>query len=205
MHKLKITMMTVLFAVGARAMAEAPPTFSLQNQQATEAQIKSQYEVDKEACNSMTGNARDICLTVAKGKEKVARAELEAYRNNTEEARYRALISRAEVEYDIAKERCDDLTDNSKEVCQKDAKAALVTAKANAEAKLKSFKAMEKAEDKTSQAQKNVDRTVTDIQKGAAGAKQDANYAAAKERCDSLAGGAREACINEAKARYGRL
>ena len=34
-------------------------------------------------------------------------------------------MKKADAEYDVAKERCDDLAGNAKDVCQKDAKAAL--------------------------------------------------------------------------------
>lgn len=205
MKNLKMGMFSVLMVLGAYAVAEAPPALSLQNNQATDDQIKSQYKADKEACDSMTGNAKDICIAVAKGKESVARAELESSRENSEESRYKVLVSRAEAEYDVANERCDEITGNGKDVCQKDAKAAMVTAKANAEAKLKTFKAMEKADDKTSQAHKKANEKVTDIKEGVVKDKQDANYAAAKERCDSLVGSAKDACVNEAKSRYGKL
>ena len=40
--------------------------------------IESQYKVDKDHCGSMSGNAKDVCQKEAKGKEKVAKAELEA-------------------------------------------------------------------------------------------------------------------------------
>ena len=43
-------------------------------------------------------------------------------------------MKKAASEYDVAKERCDDLAGNAKDVCQKDAKASLEKAKANAKA-----------------------------------------------------------------------
>lgn len=206
MKRLKIGILAVFLALGTQVMAEAPPSTSMmQSSQLSEDQIKAQYKSDKEACNSMSSNAKDICIAEAKGKEKVAKADFDARRDNTEKSRYQALVARADAEYDIAKERCDERADNEKDVCQKDAKAAMVTAKANAEAKFKTFQAMEKADDKSSQAHKKADEKVIDVQQDAAKDKQDANYAAAKERCDSLAGSAKEACLTEAKARHGKL
>ena len=38
--------------------------------------ISAEYKTDKAACGSMSGNAKDICIEEAKGKEKVARADL---------------------------------------------------------------------------------------------------------------------------------
>ena len=40
--------------------------------------IEAQHKADKKACDGMKDNAKDICNAEAKGKEKVAKAELEA-------------------------------------------------------------------------------------------------------------------------------
>lgn len=108
------------------------PMMSKETSNATEAQITAQYKTDREVCNSMSGNTKDICVAEAKGREKVAKAELDAQKKNTDKARQEVLVTKAEAEYDIAKERCDDRSGNDKDVCRKDAKAALQTAKADA-------------------------------------------------------------------------
>jgi hypothetical protein len=38
----------------------------------------AQYNIDKEACASTSGNANDICVAEAKGKEGIAKAEADA-------------------------------------------------------------------------------------------------------------------------------
>lgn len=119
--------------------------------QADEEQIKAQYKTDKEACNSMTGNTKDICISEAKAREKVAKAEFEARRKNTDKARYDVLVTRAETEYEVAKERCDDRSGNDKDVCLKDAKAELVSKKAEAKNMFKTSEAMENAEGQVTQ------------------------------------------------------
>ncbi len=105
---------------------------SKENTNATEAQITAQYKTDREVCNSMSGNTKDICIAEAKGREKVAKAELDAQKKNTDKARQEVLVTKAEAEYDVAKERCDDRSGNDKDVCRKEAKAALQSAKAEA-------------------------------------------------------------------------
>src|SRR6476646_2112994 len=50
--------------------------------------IEADFKAAKESCKSMTGNAKDICMADAKGKEKVAKAELEASRKGTPHAQY---------------------------------------------------------------------------------------------------------------------
>jgi hypothetical protein len=41
-------------------------------------------------------------------------------------------MAKAEADYDVAKEKCDDQSGNAKDVCKKDAKAAFTSAKADA-------------------------------------------------------------------------
>src|SRR5262245_41861718 len=86
--------------------------------------IEDQYKADRDACKSMTGNQKDICIETAKGKEKVAKAENDAAYKDTEKAHYDARIARVEADYAVAKEKCDDLSGNQKDVCVKEAKAA---------------------------------------------------------------------------------
>ena len=93
---------------------------------------EAQYKVDKEACSTRSANAKDICLEEASGKEKVAKADAEAAYKNTPKAREDARVTRAEATYNVAKEKCDDLSGNAKDVCVKEANAALVRAKADA-------------------------------------------------------------------------
>jgi hypothetical protein len=39
--------------------------------------ISASYKSDKAACDALSGNAKDVCMEEAKGKEKIAKAELE--------------------------------------------------------------------------------------------------------------------------------
>ena len=65
---------------------------------------EAQNKVDKDACASRSGNAKDICLAEANGKEKVAKAEAEAAYRNTPKEREGARVARAEAIYYVAKE-----------------------------------------------------------------------------------------------------
>ncbi len=95
----------------------------------------AEYKSDKAQCESLTGNAGDICMAQAKGKEKVAKAELEAKFKPSEEATYKVSVAKAEANYDVSKEKCDDIAGNEKDVCEKAAKAILEQAKSEAKAK----------------------------------------------------------------------
>src|SRR6476619_4666368 len=76
--------------------------------------IEAPYKADKDQCKSMSGNAKDVCQAEAKGKEKVAKAELEANYKNTDKAHNDARVAQADANYDVAKEKCDDLKGNDK-------------------------------------------------------------------------------------------
>jgi regulator of protease activity HflC (stomatin/prohibitin superfamily) len=77
--------------------------------------------MDKAQCDTMSGNAKDVCKEEAKGKEKVAKAEADAAYKNTPKAREAARIAHADATYNVAKEKCDDLSGNQKDVCVKEA------------------------------------------------------------------------------------
>jgi hypothetical protein len=154
---------------------------------------ESQYKTDKAACDSLSGNAKDICVEDAKGKEKVAKADAEAAYQNTPKARESARMARADAAYEVAKEKCDDLAGNPKDVCVKEAKAAHVRATADA-----------KVDRVAADARKDTAEKTADAQRTAASDKNEANYKVALEKCDALAGAAKDTCVREAKARFGK-
>jgi hypothetical protein len=78
----------------------------------------------------MNGNAKDVCEKEAKGKEKVAKAELDARTNPSERSQRKVEEAKAEAKYDVAKERCDDMKGKEKSACEKEAKADHERAKA---------------------------------------------------------------------------
>jgi hypothetical protein len=92
----------------------------------------AQYKIDRETCASLSGNAKDICIAEAKGKDDIARAEAAVAYENTPKTRENARVARARAAYDVSMEKCDDLAGNKKAVCVKEAKAALVRGKADA-------------------------------------------------------------------------
>ena len=87
-------------------------------------QISAEYKADKAACDKLDGNNKDVCVEKAKGKEKVAKAELEFNYTGKQADSAKIAIAKADADYDVAKEMCDDKKGNDKDVCVKDAKAA---------------------------------------------------------------------------------
>jgi hypothetical protein len=97
---------------------------------ADEERIEAEYKADKAKCDTMKGNAKDVCEKEAKGKEKVAKAELDARANPSERNQRKVEEAKAEARYEVAKERCDDMKGKEKSACEKEAKADHERAKA---------------------------------------------------------------------------
>lgn len=152
-----------------------------------------QYKTEKDACASRSGNAKDICLAEASGKEKVAKADAEAAYKNTPKLREDARDTRAEATYNVSKEKCDELSGNPKDVCVKEANAVLVKAKADA-----------KVERVAAETRLDADTKQADARSEAAKNKRDADYKVAIEKCDALAGTAKDSCVSGAKVQYGK-
>lgn len=166
--------------------------------------IEAEYKLGKAACASLSGNPKDICVLEAKGKERVGLADLEARYKPTSKNLYQAQVAKAEADYAVANERCDDLAGNAKDVCVKEAKAAATTAKADAEAQMKTRDATAVADDKANQAHNKASEQTADARKDAAAAKLEADYKVAKEKCDSLAGNAKDMCLKKAKVDFSK-
>ena len=146
------------------------------------ASAKAAYDTDKHTCDSLSGNAKDICVAEAKAKRVRADETAEATYKNTPKAREHAAHEIAEANYEVAKERCDDLSGNPKDVCLKEAKAVMTKAQADA-----------KAAQKGTEARMDANKD-----------KRDADYKVAIEKCDAMSGDAKANCISAAKAKYGK-
>ena len=199
-------------AFSASAMAES----MTKNQYKSHVKsIESDYKVDKAACDSFKSNAKDICVAEAKGKQSVAKAELEVNYKPSVKARYDANVAKADADYSVANEKCDDKSGNDKDVCVKEAKAAKVhqiadaktqmkSKNANAEAKETAGDAQAIANEKSGDANAKAAETKADARKDATTVERDADYAVAKEKCDALAGNVKDKCISDAKLHYGQ-
>jgi hypothetical protein len=187
----KAGVVAVALAFGGGAMAAQ--AMSKDEHKAGKDRIAADYKAAKASCDSLSGNAKGICVAEAKGREKVAKAELENNYQPTDKHRYDVAVAKADAAYGVAKEKCDDRAGNDKTVCMKEAKAAKTRAEADAKANMKVTKAGEKASEKSA-----------DARKDAAEDKRDADYAVAKAKCDTLAGDAKDRCVADAKAKFGK-
>jgi hypothetical protein len=176
----RIAAWTCVALFSAAGVAAAANMMSREEYKAEKDRIDAEYKAAKQRCDGMSGNAKDICMAEIKGEHKVSLAELDARQKGTPKAREKALEARADADYDVAKQECDNKSGNDKDVCLKDAKAKQTRAKADA-----------KAARKTSNARKEASKE-----------SRHARYEAAKERCDAMSGDAKDRCIADAKARY---
>ena len=171
----------------------SPPPLSKDGYTLALKDAAAQYKIDKEACLSLAGNAKDICVAEAKGKDDVAKAEAEAAYKHTPKARESARVAHAQADYNVAIERCDDLAGNPKDVCVKEAKAGFVKGKANAKVDRVAADTSHEAATKQAEARKD-----------ASADKGEAEYKVAIEKCDALAGAAKDACVGNAKVKFGK-
>jgi osmotically-inducible protein OsmY len=111
--------------------------------------IEAEYESAKATCDALSANAKDVCVAEAKGKQKVAKVELEASSKPTDKNRVAVGIAKAEAEYAVAKEKCDDKADNNKKACVKEAKVAETRAKAEAKTSIQTSDATTPAKEKS--------------------------------------------------------
>jgi hypothetical protein len=191
MKTFTLTALAAAIALCAPAMALAGMTKS--EYEAGKKSIEADYKSTRAGCDPLAANTKDICVAKAKGIEKVALAELANTYKPTVKARYDARLAKAEADYAVAKEMCDEKSGNAKDVCVKEAKAIETAAKADAKANMKVV-----------DASKTADKAIVDARKDATADKRDAEFAVAKEKCDALSGTTKDACVTDAKARYGK-
>ena len=189
-------LMVALFAAAGLCAAGSVSAQTMGSKDARDMSIKNAdalYKSDKAACDALNGNAKDICVEEAKGKEKVAKADADAAYQNTPKAREAARTARADAAYEVAKEKCDDLAGNPKDVCIKEAKAAQVRAVADA-----------KVDRVAAEEQRTGASKTAAVKQEAAEDKRDADFKVAAEKCDTLSGAAKDTCVRNARARYGK-
>lgn len=197
--KISVIALTMGLAFSVGAMAES---MSKQQYKSFEKNIDAEYKASKAGCDSLAGNANDICVAEAKGKQNVAKADLEASYKPSVKTRYNAATAKADADYSVAIEKCDDKGGNDKDVCVKEAKAGKVHGMADAKAQMKAAEAGIVAHEKSVDANATAIEKSVDARNDAAVDKRDADYKVAKEKCDVLAGKAKDRCISDAKASF---
>ena len=190
--KINPSLLIILAMTGLSGAARAD-TSSKEAYDTANSEADLNFETAKQKCQSFSGNAQDICLTEAKGNHSVARAQAEANYKGTERARLKAAKSKVEAEYQVAEERCDDLSGNRKDICQQEAKAE----------KTKGYEAAKLAS-KNAEATTEFMNTKKEAKEQAGQALRDADYKVAIEKCDQFSGKTKEQCVQDAKNKFGK-
>ncbi len=149
MNKRNINVIAVAIAIAFGTGAMAAQALTTDEYKVGKDKIAAEYKLSQAACGSLTGNAKDVCVVEATGKEKVAKAELEASYKPDEKANHAVKIAKAEADYAVAKEKCDDKAGKDKKLCVNEAQAAEAQAKANAKTSMAPTMATKAAEEKT--------------------------------------------------------
>lgn len=105
-----LVLLTSCLVFNASAIAESMTKnqYELQDKK-----LETEYESAKNRCDTLKDNANDICTVKAKGKRSVAKAELKAKFDPTLENQVDMRVARAEADYVVAVEMCDDIKDNA--------------------------------------------------------------------------------------------
>jgi hypothetical protein len=111
--------------------ASPAPKVDRKAKKAEEDRIEAEYKADKAKCNALKGNEKEVCEADAKGKERIAKAELEQKFEPSPRHQRKVDEAKAEHEYHVAKEKCDAMKGKDENTCEKEAKAKFERAKAD--------------------------------------------------------------------------
>lgn len=124
-------LLAAAFATGAWAQTPAPA--APQSQEAQQRSARDMQKAAMERCESMKDNAQEICEREVEGQKKIAEAEAKVRERDTPKNRLALAEVKAEAEYKVAVQRCEDQVGDGKSACQKVAKATRELAIAKAE------------------------------------------------------------------------
>jgi hypothetical protein len=166
------------FTINATAASsQAKATYNAAKDQAA-----ADYKTARAACDSLTGNPKDVCVAQAKAARIHVEAEAKAEYKNTLSAHTHARKVIADADYDVNKTKCGSQTGNAKDVCIEQAKSAKIAAVADASA----------------------DKKIIETRNDATDDKRDADYKVALQKCDAFAGAAHDTCVTNAKTQFNK-
>jgi hypothetical protein len=127
-HLLMIAIASTCF-VAAQANAMTKDEYKVAHEK-----IEADYKVAKTQCDTMKGNAKDVCQKDAKGKEDVGKADLEQQYQPSDSHARKLAEEKVNATYEVANEKCDDQSGAEKTACVKQAKADQAQGKADIKA-----------------------------------------------------------------------
>ncbi|RQP25954.1 prolipoprotein diacylglyceryl transferase [Piscinibacter terrae] len=139
---LKLSVLAAALCVASSGFAA--DAMSKDDYKAAKDKIEADYKAAKDGCKDMKDNAKDVCQKQAKATEKIAIADLDYKRSGKDSDRLKAEKVKAEQDYAVAKEKCEDLKGAEESACKKEAKAVEAKAKADIKAEKKAEKSAPK-------------------------------------------------------------
>ena len=88
----------------------------------TQSKIDAAYDLERERCDDLAGNGKDVCVKTAKATREKALADLKLGKT-VAAARTDAAETKRDADYKVAAERCDAMSGDAKTACIKTAKA----------------------------------------------------------------------------------
>ena len=88
----------------------------------TQSKINAAYDVERERCDDLAGNGKDVCVMTAKATREKALADLKLGKT-VAAARTDAADAKRDADYKVAAEKCDALSSDAKTACINAAKA----------------------------------------------------------------------------------
>ena len=125
-------------ATYAQSTMGAKPSVDRAQKKADRDKVEADYKAAKAQCSHMKGTEKEVCEADAKGKENVAKAELENKYEPSQAHARKVDEAKAEHEYKVTKEKCDRNKGKEESACEKEAKAKYERAKADIKARFAS-------------------------------------------------------------------
>ncbi|NRR32994.1 BON domain-containing protein [Oxalobacteraceae bacterium] len=126
MNKLMILALAGAFSMNI-ASAANPNDDKVSYKQAVD-KAESEYKSAKAQCDAQSGNAKDICQKQAKVTRAQAEHDAVASYKNDKKSVEKASKHVADAQYDLAKEKCDDMSGAAKDSCVSAAKSTRTAA-----------------------------------------------------------------------------
>lgn len=146
------------------------------------ARIAKELLADKLACSQLAGNAHAVCREQARGKEAVAKAELDLAHTGTRKSQDRLDTVRLDTAYDVARTQCNEKAGGAKTDCTKQAQAARTQG----------------------QSDLRMNQRISDARRDASEDRRETDYKLAAEKCGAMVVDARAGCLAAAKAKAGK-
>jgi len=118
--------------------------------------IETEYKSAMAKCDSFAEDVNETCVTEAKNKKYVGNAELKFNYKPSAKNRFGLRIAKANADYSVATEKCNDKVGNAKADCAKKARVVQTYQITNAKIKAKTLQANVETNDESASANATV-------------------------------------------------